>query len=360
MRQPPHPDGSARPKRGRQLPPGMVEALSTQWDVGEWRSAKRAEKGRANITLVVETDRGRYALRSSNFRKTEAGLHFELSLLEHLRAVGYPAPRIVPTRSGDLYTAGMDGSFCVMTEWIAGEHFDGANHAHLLEAGRWLGRYHQAVSGFAPRFSTEVKVRFEVAAAEGPNAVAAVAGVAEEVAGPESRKRLAVAIDALAGAFEAIPDAVPAGLAECVIQGSYGGSAVLFDGNDLCAVLDFDRATWEWRTLDLAYSAKSFARDRVDRTGGASMDPVCCRAYLEAYLSEQPLPVSELEALPAVMAAQRLIKVAVKAGNLARKHNTRLRQTERDVDKFASVLEHEARMLGWLRQWGTELLPAAV
>ena len=358
MRQQGRPRDPDLPTRKRVLPPGMVEALATQWDLGEWHSWTRSEKGRANVTMVIETERGRHALRASNTRKTLDGLEFELGLLEHLRAAGYPAPRVVPTKTGEHYTIGMDGSFCVLTEWITGTHFDPGNAAHLVEAGRWLGRYHRAVADFAPRFSTEVKIRLDEAALDGPAALAAAAEVAAAVCGPSSRRRLAAATDALGAAFDEVHESVPDDLPRCVIQGSYGGSAILFDGDALCAVLDFDRATWEWRTLDLAYSAKSFARDHVHGAGHASLDPGRCRTYLSAYLEEQPLPAYELEALPAVMAAQRLIKVAVKAGNLARKH-TRLGQGEWDVDKLSSIVEYEAGMLAWLRQRGAELLPAA-
>lgn len=356
------PSGPAR----RALPEGMVEALSREWDLGQWRSWPRSTKGRANITLVLDTDRGRFALRCSNFRKTQASLDFELALLEHLRSAGYPAPRIVPTRGGDLYTIGADGSFCLITEWIAGSHFEAANPAHLTEAGRALGWFHRAVAGFAAETVPEPKISLSEAAVQGPAALEAVTRLAAEIAGPATRDALASARETLEAAYADLPAQVPPDLTRSVIQGSYGGSALLYDGDRLCAVLDYDRAAWDWRTLDLAYSVKSFARDpncdlptpAGHRSGGAMLDPARCQAYLRAYLAEQPLPTAELEAVPAVMAAHRLIKVTNKATNLVRKHE-RFGQEARDVDKLCGVFVKEIRVIEWLNLRGTELLPAA-
>ena len=347
-----------RSPRGRTLPDGMVEALAAEWDVGEWRTWFRAPKGLANITLVLDTDRGRFAVRCSNFRKTQTSLDFELGLLEHLRSVGYPAPRIVPTRTGELYTTGADGSFCLMTDWISGSHFDPASPVHLAEAGRALGRFHRAVAGFAPETVPEPKLSLADAAAQGPGALDAVVGMAAELNGPETFQVVAAARGSLVEAFAAVPAAIPADLPRSVIHGSYGGSALLYDGDNLRAVLDYDRAAWDWRTLDLAYSTKSFAREGSDRSGGALLDPARCRDYLRAYLAENPLPVTELQAVPAVMAAQRLIKVAGKARNLVNKHE-RIGQEARDVDKLGGILAHEVRMIAWLDRQGHELLPDA-
>jgi Ser/Thr protein kinase RdoA (MazF antagonist) len=344
----------------------MVEALSDEWDLGEWRSWSRALKGKANITLVVETSRGRFALRCSNFRKTQASLDFELALLEHLRSTGYPAPRVVPTRKGEPYTIGADGSYCLVTEWITGAHFDADNPAHLAEAGGALGRFHRTVTGFVAEVAPEPKMDLAQATVQGPLAFDAVRRMAAEIAGPETVAALAPACETLTAAYAEWSARVPPDLARTVIHGSYGGSALLYDGDRLAAVLDFDRVAWNWRTLDLAYSAKSFAREAGSdlpaptghRSGGAMLDPSRCRTYVGAYLAEQPLPAAELEALPAVMAAQRLIKVASKAANLVRKHE-RFGQEGRDVDKLCGVMVKELRFLDWLRERGAELLPTA-
>jgi homoserine kinase type II len=309
-----------------------------------------------NITLIIGTDKGRFALRCSNFRKSQVSLDFELGLLEHLRGCGYPAPRIVPTRTGDLYTIGADGSYCLISEWIPGGHFDPDNPAHLSEAGRALGWFHRSVNGYAPEQVPEPKLSLAEAAVQGPAALEAVSRVTAEVAGPATGAAVEDARRALVAAFADVPGRLPADLTRSVIHGSYGGSALLYDGDRLAAVLDYDRAAWDWTSLDLAYSAKSFAREGSDRSGGALLDPARCRAYLEAYLRENPLPAADLEALPLAMAAQRLVKVAGKAANLVAKHE-RIGQEARDVDKLAGILAHEVRMLDWLDRHGDELLP---
>src|SRR5439155_595005 len=90
---------------------------------------------------------GRFVLRRSNDRKDIAGLLFELRLIEHLRAKGYPAPALVATRAGQKFHQ-HEKIFYILTRFIPGIGYDSQNPRHLQEAGRGLALYHRVIQGF--------------------------------------------------------------------------------------------------------------------------------------------------------------------------------------------------------------------
>ena len=49
-------------------------------------------------------------------------------------------------------------------------------------------------------------------------------------------------------------------LNKLIIHGSFGRSALIFDGERLIGIVDYDRATHEIRAMDLAYTIKAFCR----------------------------------------------------------------------------------------------------
>ncbi|MGH9001278.1 MAG: phosphotransferase [Acidimicrobiia bacterium] len=353
---------SRRDQAARMMTPAVVEALSVEWGLGPWRSVSRVAKGRTNLTLAVDTDRGRFALRVSHRRKTRAGLDFEVALLEHLRGAGYPAPRVVPTAAGDPYSdAGPEGLFCLVTGWIPGVAYDPRDPSHLAEAGLGLGRYHRAVAGFTARFASEAKARLADAVRTGPADMAAVVALSAGLGDRDGHYRLAAAVEAILPSFAAVPALLPAaGLTEVAIHGSYGRSALLFDGPRLAAALDYDRASWEWRALDIVYALKGFASDPDLAPGSADVriSPERARAFLSAYLGAQPLAADELSAIPAVLRAQRLIRVAGKAAGLLRRHaHTGVPERTGAVAKLAENVEADVRLMEWVADRGHDLLP---
>jgi Ser/Thr protein kinase RdoA (MazF antagonist) len=342
------------------LPDEAIEKLRRAYDIGDWLSWERILEGRSNHSFFVTASSGTYVLRRSNPRKNAEAVRFEVQLIDHLRERGYPAPRIIPTRGGERYVE-HDGLFYLMTALIAGNPYDPENPEHLLAAGDGLGRYHRLVSTlsgsyYAPRSSLLTNL-----GPEGIGVLDEVKGLAEPFLDIEERKRLQDSVSYLqnqfVGVHRAIVDVYP-GLSKLVIHGSFGGSALLFAGDTLTGVVDYDRARFEVRAMDLAVTIKALCRD--DKSGEnywVGLDYARCRDLLAAYREVEPLPKEELRALPLIFRGQHLAKVRERCKNLVNK-NAAIPQEEKDVRRKVAKVEKETARLRWLETHGADLLAA--
>lgn len=356
------PVGRVRPSWGHkdELAEEVLATLRSGYDLGQWLAWHRTPEGTANVSFFVSTMKGEYVLRVSNGRKTEASMRFELRLIEYLRAHGYPAPRVVPTRAGEPCHPGPP--FYLVTERIPGRPYDPASPVHLREAGRALARYHRLVRGFPERFRAEARPVPPTLEKNGPVALATFAGIAEPQLGGNDRRRLTQASSYLWSQFIRVPEAlagVPPVLPQLVIQGSFGRSALIYDEESrVVGVVDYDRSTYDLRALDLAYAVKAFARasDSVSHRW-VGLDFARCADFMAAYGEVEYLPAQELAALPLIFRAQRLFKVLTKTENFLRKHEA-VRQAEKDVLKVVDMAEREADRVRWLEEQEDPLVSA--
>jgi len=334
----------------------MIETLRAAYDLGlllTWHRA-RSDSNAAAFFIIITTE-GEYVLRVSNSRKTEAGLRFEVALLQYLSGAGYPAPRVVATRWGEPYHYAEN--FLLVAERIPGLPYDPANPLHLQEAGRVLAQYHQVVREFPQRLRAASRPVLPTLEAHGPAALATLAGIANRQVSAADRRRLSRASSYLWSQFIRVPEAL-AGflptLSQLVIHGSYGPPALVFDGHRLAGVVDHDRATYDIRALDLASALEAFARADHSQVG---LDFELCAILMAAYREVERLPEHELAALPLVFRAQRLIKVLTATEDCLQKQGT-TRQDENDVVTVVDVAETEANRLRWLEEQEHPLLQA--
>ncbi len=332
-----------------------VDGVARVWDLGRWEDWRRTPKGSTNTSYFVTTDRDRFVVRVSNPRKTEAGMDQEVALLEHLRARGYPAPAVVPTRTGEPWAL-VDGALCLVTKRIPGAFGDLADPWHLAESARALARFHREgrdlPEGARPALGSEMGLL-----AGGHGLVQRAGELVAKLTGVESRDRFARAWEVIEPRFAAAGPLLSADgeLPRMVTHGSLGVSAVLFEGTRLTGVLDYERAAHEVRALDVAYTLRALTRRPKEDTGAFDLPRL--RTFMVAYQNEEPLAPGEAERLAQVMRAQRLLKVAGKAGNLVAKH-TVVAQEEKDALKLIETLELEVPRLAWLEDHAAELLDA--
>lgn len=341
----------------------VLETLSLAYDLGPllaWHRTRNA----SNVSFFVTTTDGEYVLRVSHDRKTEAGLSFEVALLQYLHGAGYPTPRVVPTRWGEPYLYAEN--YFLVTEGIPGRLYDPANPFHLQEAGRGLARYHQVVREFPQRLRAASRPVLPTLEAHGPAALASLAGIADSHVSAADRRRLSRASSYLWSQFIRVPEAL-AGLlptlSQLVIHASYGPSALVYDGDRLAGVVDHDRATYDIRALDLAYAVKAFAPataisgDASTEEPEVALDFERCAVLMAAYAEVERLPEHELAALPLVFRAERLIKVLARTENCLRMQGTTSPE-ENDVVTVVDIAETEADRLRWLEEHEYSLLQA--
>jgi Ser/Thr protein kinase RdoA (MazF antagonist) len=344
------------------LEPEIVDRLSIAYDLGDWLEWRRTPKGRTNVSFYLTTQSGRYVLRRSTARKSLAGLEFELRLMDFLRQRGYPAPEIVPTRAGTRYVE-HDDSFYLLTAFISGTPCDPEDPAHLLASARGLGLYHRLVRDLPGPHYTRPAPDPSVLEPERFRQFSKIHSVAEQFLTADEQSSLRDAFSFLRCELSAVAEELAGtlpGLSRLFIHGSFGRSALLFDGDALAAVLDYDRAGYELRCTDLAYTTKAFCRiydeDQDDYRIG--LDMARYRNFMAGYQQQERLPRADAEALPLLSRSQRLRKVLTKSGNFLRKHAVKP-QEEKDLRKLASILEREALRLRWLKEHADELLDAS-
>jgi homoserine kinase type II len=355
-------EGRARPARESEggLAPDTLERLRAAYDLGEWLIWQRTP-GSTNRSFFVTTTTGEYVLRLSNQRKTEAARRYEVTLIEYLRAAGYPAPRVVPTRTGEEYRAGPH--LHLLTERIPGDPFDPDDPVHLQEAGRALARYHHLVRGFPDRFRAETRPVLPTVEKNGPLVLATFAGIAHDYMADDARRRLSRASSYLWSQFIRVPEALagvlPA-LPRLVIQGSFGPSSLIYDGDGRVAgVVDYDRSAYDLRALDLAQAMEAFALapDPARPQGGVGLDFERCASFMAAYAEVERMPVQELAALPLVFRAQRLVRVLCETTSFLNKHRA-AHHDEEDLLGVVDMAETEADRLRWLEEHEAPLLRA--
>jgi Ser/Thr protein kinase RdoA (MazF antagonist) len=339
----------------------VVRSLEAAYDMGDWQGWDRTPKGHANISYFVTTSSGKYVVRCSSRRKDIASLRFELQLVDYLQRKGYPAPEFVPARGGEKYHM-QDGAFYVASRFIQGSHFDWNNPKHLQEAGRGLGLYHRYVQSYP---GDGYQTSLPTAATLWTNGFARrseMERMADESLPGEERRNLAESLSCLEGQFDRVQRRiaeVSVGLKKLITQGSYGASALIFNGDSLAGVVDYDRASFDFRGVDLAYTAKSFCRvyDEESTEHKVGFDINRYRELMAAYQKVEPLSRSEIEAFPVLSMAQRLVKVMKKWNSLLRKMTLSPPQPKK-LEKLADVLQMESSRVTWLERHGKELIAA--
>lgn len=228
------------------------------YDLGELRTAWRIKHGFVNDNWAVSTARGRYFLkrRHPDLRQPDR-IRAQHDLMAWLRQANFPVPAIVPTVSSETFLV-LDGEFYEIHEYIEGQPYDHDRPAHLEEAAVTLGRYHAHVQGFAPQALRNLDALYS------PAVLSITLTELSEAWELDRKPDLAQ----MAGQLEAHALDLAARLAghsvlpHLVIHGDYYGGNLLFDGDRIVGVVDYDKARWQPRAVELAEALIYFASPR--------------------------------------------------------------------------------------------------
>jgi Ser/Thr protein kinase RdoA (MazF antagonist) len=336
--------------------------LSQVYDIGEWLSWVRTPRGASNESFFLTTSRGHYVLRRSNALRTVEGLAFERDLINHLRSFDYPAPEIVPTGDGGSFHE-CDGSLYTLTVRIQGGPYRADNPAHLTAAAGALASYHVLAAGYAAGGYKDGSLPVEQIHDTAAEALDGIERAALEHFTPQYRDELIAALPELSRHLDEVDRELRelpySALPRLVIHASFGRSALIYAGDELVGVVDYDRAYEEARLFDLAYSVKALSRTLDAGTPDYRMglDLPRVRRFMDAYQRHAPLNGLEIEAFPLIFRVQRLRKISTKCQNYLRKYGS-IGQVEKDQLKLVRTLEREVVRLGWLEQHQNDLRDA--
>lgn len=315
-------------RHGRPLP---LAELQAAWPLGTWHEATPLVGGK-NEHVRLRTDAGTVWLRRSHREKDRDELRAQLALVRRLRAGGLPAPEAVPTRDGEDH-AEVEGRLYTVTRQVDGEPYDDRSPRHAVELGRTVGTFHRLVADL-PVPPGEPEVVAELGRRAALPGDAGLGERADEVA--RRLRRL-------------LPH-----LPRSLVHGGARRGSLLFHGDRVAGVLDFDSAHADVRVLDLAVAAHDVGKVYTE-LGAAdhkvALDVARVRRVVGGYLEAGgDLLAAEAEAAPLLVEAKRLKRCL---GRVQRRH----RGEPLSAGDLAKI-ELELARLHWLAEHRDELADA--
>ena len=261
-----------------ELNKSFIEELANDYNFGRIANIVGIPEGSVNSNYLLETAKGRYLLRIEEV-KSESEVKREIDLLAFLRKHSFPCPHPMQDRMGRFYRD-YDGKCVSIFRYSEGRVLQPARlrPGQLESIGRALGELHVIGKGYKKgidnRFSFEriadlyLTVRNRL-----PNYFRRVTRTLEDE------------IDYLTRYLEG---KLPKG----IIHGDLFADNVLFRGDKLTAVLDFEAACRGKFIFDIATAVNALCF--ID--GGYSLDRF--RSVLQGYESVRTLSLAEWDAFP--------------------------------------------------------------
>jgi homoserine kinase type II len=288
--------------------PSELAVVLSHYDLGVVESAKEFPRGsRRSPKLLLATPNGSFILkRRAIGRDDPFKVAFAHALVAHLRRRKFPAPALLNTRGVENSILSLNGRVYEMFEFVEGDRYDDSLE-QTLHAGYVLARYHEAVADFHSEW-TPPPGSYHAApmVRQGLNAIPTVASGHDSVVGHEAEllqltQELYEIYDASAAAVEAVGfSAWPT----TIIHGDWHPGNLLFRGQRVCAVLDFDAARWQPPVIDVAYGLLQFSilRSQADPEHWPDYaDESRARRFWTGVLSHAQLPSEQRRALPDLM-----------------------------------------------------------
>ncbi len=317
---------------------GELRRILAHYDLGELKTARRVERGFVNDNWDLTTSQERYFLKRRHPDLCNPGvIHAQHALVEYLRQQGFPAPTILSTAGGATLLA-LDGECYEIHEYVAGAPYDDDRPAHFRRAASTLGHYHTRVRNFAPQALRDLgELYTPVILSANLGNLAAAWELGADLT--QIVRQLTAHADDLASRYASHGD-----LPHLVIHGDYYAGNLLFRGDRVVAVVDYDKARWQPRVVELAEALIYFAAPRPGHgclkhlVYGGFMNWEPFTRFLRHYARVITLDEGEIRALPDYV---RCLWLSVSLQRL-------LERGPRPVDASAAL--HEVLALGdWAR-----------
>jgi homoserine kinase type II len=314
-----------------------VERALQSYDLGLVRSTRPASHGVVNETAFAETSAGRYVVRRNQRKLGRASLELRHRLMAWLRSKGFPAPRLVAARGGETAVE-LDGRLFEVFTFIEGDEFNADRPAHLTGAGTILARYHSAIEGFpdpppsaGPRYSAS-----------------SLSGLIERVMQRDMMGDLTEPLNwydrRAANLRRSLPDRAYLDLPHVLIHGDVHRDNLIFRGDTVAALIDFDQVTVDARIVDLADALVDFAVGAAPADWypwgvyAGPLDATRARGLIDGYCQSLPLSSAERAALLVI------VEVIWLQGNLRRVLMTH----DAEPEYHEEVLGQGRRLALWL------------
>jgi Ser/Thr protein kinase RdoA (MazF antagonist) len=285
------------------------------YNLGSVQAFRPAETGYVNDNWFVDTSEGRYFLKHRHPSLCCPDIiRPQHQLVSWLRQAGFSSPTLVPTVGGETLLLHEDECYEVQ-EAIEGGPYDHDRPRHLEEAAATLARYHDLVAGLHLDALCSGGILYSPALL-GKNLDRLV-----HTWRLERENGLRSLVRRLEDHRAELEDrfARHAPLPYLIIHGDYHGDNLLFQGDSVAGLVDYDKACWQPRVAELAEVLIYFASPRHHRLCHLVYPDVLrwqpFTRFLRAYAQVLCPSESEIAALPDYvgcvwlqMATQRLLE----------------------------------------------------
>lgn len=288
------------------------ERVLSVYDLGRLEGYRRPAVGHTRSqNLILQTNKGAKLLKRYKTSLDREAIAYEHSVLMRLDAAKFPAPRLVANREGETCTE-LDGRYYAITDFIEGFKYsdffisERAKKGFVESAACTLACYHRLIDGFVPAgkkrdgFMPGNRKRWQ----ESDWYLHEFDKYKELLRGSErptrffrdNINRFKQDLVILGGKLEKSDGSLP----RLVIHGDYGPYNLLFKGDQLAAVLDFECAHLDWRAWDVIGAIYRFAGTRT------GIDLEQAGIFFAAYQSGCALSTQEIGLMPDIFRFSRL------------------------------------------------------
>jgi Ser/Thr protein kinase RdoA (MazF antagonist) len=304
--------------RGRQrqrakFDSGELATVCSHFDIGVIESVREFRRGSGRAPKVlIRTDRGEFLLkRRVAGTQTPSQVAFSHAIQLHLAHRRFPLPRLIGTRTDTSTMLLLDGHVYELFEFVPGDGYDSSLDA-TADAGRALGLFHGLLISFhsphlAHRFGT-----YHNATGLDPHLEAITAQMDDS----QDQAMMVRLRDRYARAAQRAEEQGFATWPRQIIHGDWHPGNMLFRGNRVAAVIDYDTARRAPRAIDIANGALQFSitmngRDPLEWP--APLDEGRLKRFCRGYetVKEAVISVAELHALPWLMIEALIVEGAV-------------------------------------------------
>lgn len=281
----------------------LAEAVTvlSNYDLGVVAAVQEFRRGsRRSPKLLVKCDHGLLILkRLAPGRDDAPRIAFAHEVQRVLIGAGFPLPRLASTRAGRTLLS-LGGRSYELFECVVGQAYDSSPEA-TLDAGATLARFHSILAARPPAGQPPTGSYHRL-----PAVLANLAFIPHRL-GDES---LVGVVQGLSEGYTRAADQADAvGLAGWpmqIIHGDWHPGNLLFKGQRVASVIDYDTARLQPRIVDIANGALQFSLTRTADDPAAwpdGPDEPRLKRFVQGYDSSSPSMLSkgELAALPWLM-----------------------------------------------------------
>jgi Ser/Thr protein kinase RdoA (MazF antagonist) len=285
------PDKYKRIGAARQVSESTLNEVLSQYPLENPISVQAIATSKRNDNFTVEDSvGGHYVLRRFRRNSQEDRVRFQLAFQQHLLNSGFPTSEIMKTVAGDVLVH-MDNHYWAVFTFVEGNEF---NHSieQVAEAGRRLAQFHNVADSFAKQ---EVVVSFNRMPDWWTRRDEEVLELRNFFAGIDIENELGRIRECVTQLTREWPIEKNSSLRQTWEHGDYHGRNMVFVGNEMRALFDFDVVHRGPRSEDIGRALFVFG---CEQPGVSNIRTEVARLFLDNYLRYAELSQEDLAAIP--------------------------------------------------------------